>query len=397
MDRKLERENLYEDINCPLCGLRKEKEIYSAVQFINDDVKKAVVTDVICLNCGFMYMNPRFKESVFSEHYIKYSSGAVYHECHENSRHGKLSKERKAFIEHHLKEMFPGAYLDVGCGQGDLLRALNLVNWKKDGVEPLWSAREIGVSEFTVFPVTLERFVPREKYRAISCISVLEHLIEPRACLKKMGDLLDDEGILFIEIPDSLTPKAQIAEFFYFEHISHFTKRTLEIMLNQCGFAAIEFDANLSVPNLRCVARKEKRLVDADYSKNRDELEIPVASYKNEREVLIGGIRCRIEKKLEEIRKDGKKVAVYGAGAHTHLLLDIIDMADIVECVIDSDPAKAFTKFRDWLVVPPQEIPRIESKAILISSHDYQEEIAETIAKFNKNNIAVVRCYERLG
>jgi 2-polyprenyl-3-methyl-5-hydroxy-6-metoxy-1,4-benzoquinol methylase len=64
-----------------------------------------------------------------------------------------------------------------------------------------------------------------KKYDAISCISSLEHYYNPNIVLNKFKNLLILDGILILEVPDTLNPKAQLAEFFSFEHLSHFTKR----------------------------------------------------------------------------------------------------------------------------------------------------------------------------
>ena len=125
-----------EYINCPLCGSKNCKEIYCRYHYVDDDIDHAKITNVICVRCGFMYMNPRFKEEVLKAHYCKSSSGDVYHESYSDSRHGKLNSERKSFIEQDLTNVTPGNYLDIGCGQGDLLKILELASWKLYGLEP---------------------------------------------------------------------------------------------------------------------------------------------------------------------------------------------------------------------------------------------------------------------
>ncbi|MBW1613125.1 MAG: hypothetical protein JRJ57_03950 [Deltaproteobacteria bacterium] len=126
----------FEYIKCPLCGSKNYKEAYSRFHYVDDDMGHVKITNVICVKCGFMYMNPRFKEEALNIHYCKDSSGDVYHETYSDSRHGVLTTERKNFIGRYLTNVTPGNYLDIGCGQGDLLRNLDLASWKKYGLEP---------------------------------------------------------------------------------------------------------------------------------------------------------------------------------------------------------------------------------------------------------------------
>lgn len=386
----------FEYIKCPLCGSKNHKEAYSRYHNV-DDMGHVKITNVICVKCGFMYMNPRFTENALRIHYCKMSSGDVYHETYSGSRHGKLNNERKDFIKQYLTNVTSGNYLDIGCGQGDLLRTLDLPSWKKYGLEP--SAAPLRVSQDYIYiPETIQNYKSKVVFDAISCISTLEHFIEPMKCLNKINKILKSNGYLFVEVPDTKKAEAQIAEFFSFEHLSHFTKLTLSHMLNRCGFHVLEYDLNLSVPDIRCVAQKVDKQKSSRHvlakAKDKDEFVSVIENYKRQRQLMISKIADNIEYKLNQLHHQDKKIAIYGAGMHTRFLLDTFELSDAVQCLIDSDPKKAFTKFQQWSIYPPEHIPNLNVDAILISSHDFEEEIFQTIKKYNKNNVMVIRCYE---
>lgn len=390
----------FEYIDCPLCGSEKYNNVYCRKQYINDEIGDVEITNVICEACGFMFMNPRLKKEVLKGHYFKNSSGDVYHEFHKDSRHGKLNNERKTFIECCLRKLKVGNFLDIGCGQAELLSVLDLGFWLKHGLEPSDARFRLLVDNIQIFPVSIEGFEPEIKYDAISCCSTLEHFINPKKCLTQMSRFLKQKGYLFVEVPDSAKPQAQIAEFFSFEHLSHFTKRTLSLMLTRCGFSDIIFDAdsNVSVNAIRCMAIyngvAELRKNNLSHMDNVNELVPVIEKYKNERKMLLSRIGEIIKPELDECRRQHKKIAVYGAGAHTRFLLDAFDISDVIDCLIDSDPKKAFTKFRNWSVYPPQDIKKLAIDAILISSHNYEGEIFRTIRKYDKS-IKILRCYEK--
>ena len=75
----------FEYIKCPLCGSKNYKEAYSRIHYVDDDIGRVTITNVICAECGFMYMNPCLKEEALKAHYCKSSSGDVYHELYNDS------------------------------------------------------------------------------------------------------------------------------------------------------------------------------------------------------------------------------------------------------------------------------------------------------------------------
>jgi 2-polyprenyl-3-methyl-5-hydroxy-6-metoxy-1,4-benzoquinol methylase len=388
--------NDFEYIKCPLCGAKTYKQAYCRHHYVNDTLGKVKITNVICVKCGFMYMNPSFKDDVLKVHYRKNSSGDVYHESCSDSRHGKLNSERKRFIEHQLTNVTTGKFLDIACGQGEMLGILDLYSWKKCGLEPSIAPLRTPRNDINIFSTTIQDFSPEIEFEAISCISALEHFVDPIKCLRKINKLLKDKGYLFVEVPDSTKPEAQIAEFFSFEHLSHFTKRTLSLMLNKCGFYNVVNDSNVNVRNIRYIAQKYDRQNPKFlmHARDKDELVPVIKNYKRERNLMISKIADNIECKLNQLHHQEKKIAIYGAGMHTRFLLDTFEISDIVQCLIDSDPKKTFTKFQQWSVCPPEQIPNLNVDAILISSHDYEEEIFQTIKKYNRNNVMIIRCYE---
>ncbi|MBW1613124.1 MAG: hypothetical protein JRJ57_03945 [Deltaproteobacteria bacterium] len=170
-------------------------------------------------------------------------------------------------------------------------------------------------------------------------------------------------------------------------------------MLYKCGFHVLGYDSDLSVSDIRCVAQKADKQKSSQHilakAKDKDELVSVIENYKSQRRLMISKIGDNIEYKLNQLHHQYKKIAIYGAGMHTRFLLDTFELFDAVQCLIDSDPKKAFTKFQQWFVYPPEHIPNLNVDAILISSHDFEEEIFQTIKKYNKNNAMVIRCYEK--
>lgn len=64
----------------------------------------------------------------------------------------------------------------------------------------------------------------------ISMIHVLEHIIDPHKEIEKIAQLLENNGILLIQVPDI---HANIFDTIIYDHISHFSKHTLYKLLSK--------------------------------------------------------------------------------------------------------------------------------------------------------------------
>ena len=160
----------------------------------------------------------------------------VFHENKPNSRHGLLLKERISFINSFLISKTKGQFLDIGCGNGELLIKLDLPGWDLVGLEPGNGSDSVKTKSISIINDVIENLGNQKQYDAISLISSLEHVYDPQKVILIISKLLKKGGVLFIEVPDSKKPIAQIAEFYSFEHLSHFTDYTLEYLLHKNGF-----------------------------------------------------------------------------------------------------------------------------------------------------------------
>jgi len=100
-----------------------------------------------------------------------------------------------------LKELIANKrVLDFGCGNGGFLKKAKTIAASVTGVEPEKRAREYNKDRFKVFQ-TID--VVDGDYDIITAFHVIEHLLDPIDILKKMKNLVAQNGVLIIEVPSS--------------------------------------------------------------------------------------------------------------------------------------------------------------------------------------------------
>jgi 2-polyprenyl-3-methyl-5-hydroxy-6-metoxy-1,4-benzoquinol methylase len=119
-------------------------------------------------------------------------------------------EKRLMFIAAALDSSIPkGAQvMDIGCGNGVITRRLGSMGFNVLGVDvsekAITKARSLNTYPNVSFQVkSAEELVAGgEKYKAIVCSEVLEHLHHPDQLLKVIRQILDKDGILIVTVPN---------------------------------------------------------------------------------------------------------------------------------------------------------------------------------------------------
>ena len=142
----------------------------------------------------------------------------------------------------------PGRLLDVGCGTGLFLETARRAGWEARGTET--SEDSIAYArKFTSSPIfhgELANLHDGLTYEALTYWDVLEHLPDPRAELRLARERLNPGGVVGVSLPSVQGLKARLQRdaWRYYApsmgHISHFTPKTLSMLLTQAGFTLLE-------------------------------------------------------------------------------------------------------------------------------------------------------------
>ncbi|HEX2847709.1 MAG TPA: methyltransferase domain-containing protein [Chitinophagaceae bacterium] len=123
--------------------------------------------------------------------------------------------KRLKFIISALQEKLPSGaeILDVGCGNGIISRSLGKEGFNVKGVDVSEKAIEKAKALNTYSNVRFEvmsaeqLIADGQRYHAVICSEVLEHLNEPGKLLTSLQQLLHDDGILIVTVPNGKGPR----------------------------------------------------------------------------------------------------------------------------------------------------------------------------------------------
>ena len=132
--------------------------------------------------------------------------------------------------------------LDVGCGWGYFLAALQDLGFECQGIELSKPVAEMARKTYglNVVTVPVEEFRPEAKFDLVSLFGVIEHLEKPIRVIEQCRELLADSGFILIFTPnyESVAVKVQGegANMIYpGQHLHHFTRRSIEKLAESAG------------------------------------------------------------------------------------------------------------------------------------------------------------------
>lgn len=198
---------------------------------------------VKCTDCGLLYVNPRpDSEEVDQAHRMGQHQGAELIQTTGYYDFSKVSSYTKT-----LKEILGDGtalngkrWLDIGCGYGEFLVALNKFSSNgviAKGVEPnvkkAAAARKNGL-DVGYFDLA----VHQEKYDYISMLNVYSHLPDPQKIIGEWRKLLLPGGQLILETGDTagLSSVEHPRPFYLPDHLSFASEKIVSNILEKAGF-----------------------------------------------------------------------------------------------------------------------------------------------------------------
>lgn len=234
--------------HCPLCG---SHDIEKALATRDHSISGENFDLYDCHGCGLRFTQnipaPEKIGSYYqSENYISHSDtkkgiiNRLYHAAREYMLRNKQKLVRSLSTQRRL--------LDVGCGTGYFMNHMRQQGYEVLGVEVDEGARNFGIQQFGLDvrpPAELEAGALPGQFGIISMWHVLEHVYDPKLYLQRLHELLADDGVLMIAVPNyqSLDGKKYGSHWAAYDvprHLWHFSPKTLGNLAQQMGFKVVD-------------------------------------------------------------------------------------------------------------------------------------------------------------
>ena len=228
--------------SCPLCSSRDIGQLYLIKRF------KLIFNVDRCCKCGFIFMNPVFKDSIiknfYSEDYYSGNANYSYQDERELKKYASFVWEKRIRkIHRYVKE---GNILDIGSAFGGLL----------ESAKKYYIPYGIDISEYagnyvkkipgcTIHIGTIDDHPFQDNFfSVITMIELIEHTKDPVSVINKCFKILKKNGVMVIQTAnmDGLQAKVLRDEYSNYMpgHLSYFTNTNLSDLLKKTGFKKIK-------------------------------------------------------------------------------------------------------------------------------------------------------------
>jgi 2-polyprenyl-3-methyl-5-hydroxy-6-metoxy-1,4-benzoquinol methylase len=223
---------------CPYCSSTKRNLAFSNIQDWSFYASAGNWSYWNCEACSSLYLDPRPKASFIHEAYSQYYTHSkanisiasrikalfkneFFSHLFGINLNPRLEMSKKLFFlikplqsflfipfgMKQLVELPKGKLLDVGCGDGSMLKIARDLGWDVTGIEidpqAVESTRKHGINVIQGSYHAIEQL--DETYDCIICSHVLEHVYNPNEMLELIIKKLNSSGTLLLSCPNSLS------------------------------------------------------------------------------------------------------------------------------------------------------------------------------------------------
>lgn len=206
-----------------------------------------------CKNCGHVSTYPLPTKQEIIEHYKKRFKKGNYELLQRFSTSYKQVYEN--FAEKLVKlvgarNLKQKKLLDIGCFTGEFIDIMQSMGADAYGLELQIAAVKIANKKTpgkVIQGDIMNNRLDNKKFDIITMIGLVEHVTDPTLLIRRCKELLNKNGIVFIQTPNSSSFFAQIMQKYWppyapVEHIHLFSKRSLNLLLKDNSFTQIRFE-----------------------------------------------------------------------------------------------------------------------------------------------------------
>jgi SAM-dependent methyltransferase len=265
--------------NCPVCNSEdwhdlsnlRDADYWYNKEFITDENEK--IDFKVCKGCGFVTHGYPEDDELSRRYELDRN---IINFSHIVTANRKIEYHKAFLGEDILHKLINLNWriLDYGCAIGLWLNYLKKNNSPVTGVELNQISANFGRKEYGLNIVDK---MPDEKFDFITCYHVLEHLKNPDKALTEFRDHLNDDGYLYLAVPENFGSEfdeasgitvVDLENFYHLNHLSFFSKTSLQNLLRKAGFKIIKENNKMYGYTVLCQkADKQQDILREDYNK----------------------------------------------------------------------------------------------------------------------------------
>ncbi len=253
--------------------------------------------------------------------------------------------------------------LEIGCGSGEVAEILK-TQFKLGEYDGLDVSNSIVESLFLDNKIRGDLLDVEQQldssYAFIVCLHTLEHIRDAKNYLRAAANLLDRDGLLFVEVPNrSGHPGIRFEENFAHEH--QFSVQSLTKLFAHCGLDVLKICTGAYYME-RCV----------------DTIQV-LACPKANNDFSASTFLHNIPKKIK-----ADAVVVFGAGMPSLAEIDRYIPRAATVAVVDSNHALHESMRAGYIIKSPDLLDHADFDAIFINSLAFEAEIQQQITRYGK-------------
>ncbi|MCD4729662.1 MAG: class I SAM-dependent methyltransferase [Bacteroidales bacterium] len=231
---------------CPICNSSIFSEFLTTQDYFLTN-ENFIINQ--CSTCGFKFTNPRPALDDLTKYYE-----SVEYISHSNADKGLINriyqivrtltlKNKAKLINTYVSE---GQILDIGCGTGEFLNAMQQNEFIATGIEPNQEARKQAKKKYglAVYDESDINVLSKKYYDVITLWHVLEHVFHLNERVSQIKELITEDGILVVALPNPASWDAKHYEKFWAaydcpRHLYHFDQLAVKNLFKNYGFEII--------------------------------------------------------------------------------------------------------------------------------------------------------------
>ncbi len=272
--------------------------------------------------------------------------------------------------------------LEIGCGKGEFLTYLLDSGARHGtGIDPSAVDARIPASYADRLALLKEYYSEAHvslAADAIVCRHTLEHIPDVSALVHRVYRAASRAGtVVLFELPDVLRVLREAAFWdVYYEHCSYFSPGSLARLFRIAGFEVLDLALDYDDQYILIEARPapdERKPVPHPLEESPADVEQAVEEYRSK----LAACKARWAQLLLDVRADGGRAVVWGAGSKGVAFLTTLGVTSDVEYAVDVNPFKQgmFVAGTGQEIVAPSFLREYRPSLVVLMNPIYRSEV----------------------